>query len=119
MHRNHLLIFYPQISFSFFSSVLETGKIYELGLSFLKKMTRNASEHRDIPFETLLKNYIKVLNFALLKSIAKVICLKAVSSADAKVARQADHTTLRAVNQLVLIMSEEHHVSAHNLLPDM
>ncbi len=96
-----------------------TGKIHEQGLSFLKKMARNASEHRDIPFETLLKYYIKVLNFALLKNIAKVICLKAVCSADAKVARQAANTTLRVVNELVLVMSEEPHVSAHNIFPDM
>ncbi len=40
-------------------------------------------------------------------------------SVDAKVARQATNTTLQAVNELVLIMSEEPHVSAHNLLPDM
>ena len=39
-------------------------------------------------------------------------------SADAKVARQAANTALRAVNELVLVMSsEEPHVSAHNLLP--
>ncbi len=42
-------------------------------------------------------------------------------SADVKVARQGllDNTTLRAVNELVLVMSEEPHVSAHNLLSDM
>ncbi len=62
-----------------------------------------ASEHRDIPFETLLKYYIKVLIFALLKNIAKLI--KAVCSAD--------------VNELVLVMPEEPYVSAHNHLPDM
>ncbi len=50
-----------------------TEKIHEQGLGFLKKMARNASDHRDIPFETL-----EVLNFALLKNIANVICLKAV-----------------------------------------
>ncbi len=44
---------------------------------------------------------------------------KAVCSADANVARQATNTTLRAANELVLVMSEEPHVSAHNLLPDM
>ncbi len=82
-------------------------------------MARNASEHQDIPFETLFKYYIKVLNFALLKNIVKVICLKAVYNTDAKLARQATNTTLRAVNELVLVMSEESHVSAHNLLPDM
>ncbi len=49
-------------------------------------MARSASEHRDIPFETLLKYYIKVLSCALLKNIIKVICLKAVCSVDAKVA---------------------------------
>ncbi len=91
-----------------------TGKIHEQGLSFLKKMARNASEHRDIPFETLLKYYIKVLNFALLKNIAKVICLKAVCSADAKVARQVANTF---ITEIVLVMSKEPHVSAHNILP--
>ncbi len=40
-------------------------------------------------------------------------------SADVKVARQGllDNTTLRAVAELFLVMSEEPHVSAHNLLP--
>ncbi len=52
-----------------------------------------------------------------LKSIA-LPCrlLLRVMYADAKVARQAANTTLRAVNELVLDMSEEPHVSAHNLL---
>ncbi len=45
--------------------------------------------------------------------------MKAACSADAKVARQAANTTLRALNELVLVMSEEPHVSTHNLLPDM
>ena len=40
-----------------------------------------------------------------------------VCIADAKVARQAANTTLRAVDELVLIMSEKPHVSTHNLLP--
>ena len=70
-------------------------------------MVHNASEHRGIPLETLLKYYIEILNFALLKNIAKVICLKAVCNTDAKLARQATNTTLRAVNELVLIMSED------------
>ncbi len=61
------------------------------------------------------KIHIKVLSFALLNNIAKVICFKFVCSADAKVARQAANTTLRAVNELVFIMSEEPHVSAHNI----
>ena len=69
-------------------------------------MAGNASEHRGISFETLLNYYIKILNFALLKNFAKVICLKAVCTADAKVAKQAANTTLRAVNELVLVMSE-------------
>ena len=57
----------------------------------------------------------------LLKPIDKVTCLKAVCSADVKVARQGllDNTTLRAVAELFLVMSEEPHVSVHNLLPDM
>ena len=38
--------------------------------------------------------------------------LKAVCSTDA-------NTTLLAVNELVLIMSEEPHVSVHKILPDM
>ncbi len=67
-------------------------------------MARNASEHRDIPFETLLKFDVKVLIFALLKNIIKVKWLKAVCSADTKVARQAANTTLRAVNELVLVI---------------
>ena len=33
--------------------------------------------------------------------------------------RQAANSTLRAVNERVLIMSEEPQVSAHNILPDM
>ncbi len=34
-------------------------------------------------------------------------------SADAKVTRQAANTTLRVVNELVLIMTEEPHMSAY------
>ena len=32
---------------------------------------------------------------------------------------KAANTTIRVFNELVLIMSEEPHVSAHNILPDM
>ncbi len=82
-------------------------------------MARNASEHRDIPEQTLFKYYIKVLNFTLLRNIAKVICLKAVCSVDAKSARQGTNATLRAVNKLVHTMSEQPHVSLCNIFPDM
>ena len=54
-----------------FVSFIMLYTIHEQGLSFLKKMARNASEHREIPLETLLKYYIKVLNFALLKILPK------------------------------------------------
>ncbi len=51
--------------------------------------------------------------------VTRSIPLSNVLCSDAKVARQAANTTLRAVNELVLVMSEEPHVSAHNPLPDM
>ncbi len=94
-----------------------TGKIHKNGLNLLRIMARNASEHRDIPEQSLFKYYIKVLNFTLLRNIAKVICLKAVCSVDAKSARQG--ATLRAVNKLVHIMSEQPHVPLCNIFPDM
>ena len=47
------------------------------------------------------------------------MCTITVCSADAKVGRQAANSKLRAANKLVLIMSEEPHMSAYNLLPDM
>ena len=61
---------------------------------------------------TFVEYYGKCLNFALIKQVsyliyfktveitnfAKVICLKAVCSADANVARQAANTKLRAVS---------------------
>ena len=78
-------------------------------------MARNASEHREIPEQVLFKYYIKDLNFTLLKSITKIICLKAVCSVDAKSARQGTRATLRAVNKLVLTMSEQPHVSVHDI----
>ncbi len=89
-----------------------TGKIHRNGLNLLRIMARNASEHRDIPEQTLFKYYIKVLNFTLLRNITKVICLKAVCSVDAKSARQGTDATLRAVNKLIHTMSEQPHVSS-------
>ena len=96
-----------------------TGKIHRNGINLLRTMARNASEHRDIPEQTLFKYYIKVLNFTMIKSVAKVICLKAVCSVDAKSARHGTNATLRAVNRLVLSMSEQPHVSLHHIFPDM
>jgi hypothetical protein len=96
-----------------------TGKIHKNGINLLRTMARNASEHRDIPEQTLFKYYIKVLNFTMIKSVAKVICLKAVCSVDTKSARQGTNATLRAVNKLVLSMSEQPHVSLHHIFPDM
>ena len=55
----------------------------------------------------------------MIKSVAKVICLKAVCSVDAKSARQGTNATLRAVNRLVLSMSEQPHVSLHHIFQDM
>ena len=66
-------------------------------------MTRNASEHRDIPEHTLFKYYIKVLNFTLLRNIAKVICLKAIFRCQVCQTNAALH----AVNKLVLTMSRQ------------
>ncbi len=93
-----------------------TGRIHKNGLNLLRIMARNASEHREIPEQVLFKYYIKVLNFTLLKNIAKVICLKAVCSVDTKSARQGTHATLRAVNKLVLTMSEQPHVSFYDIV---
>ncbi len=40
-------------------------------------------------------------------------------SVDAKSARQGTNAPLRAVNKLVHTMSEQPHVSLHNIFPDM
>ncbi len=73
-------------------------------------MARNASEHRDIPEQILLKYFIKVLNFILLKNIANVMS----EGVDAKAAMKA--AILRAINKLVNIKSEQPHV-LHTILP--
>ena len=87
-----------------------TGRIHSHGLSLLRRMARHASELRNIPEQVLFKYYIKVLNFTLLKHLAKIVYLKATCNADAKSVRQSSNTTLRAVNRLVYTMSEQPHV---------
>ena len=57
-----------------------TGKIHKEAVSFLTKLANHAEESRGISATTLLKYYIKLLNAALTKQVARVVCLKSLES---------------------------------------
>ena len=57
-----------------------TGKIHRDGVLFLTKLANHASEVRGLSATTLLKYYYKLLNVALIKQVARVICLKSLES---------------------------------------
>ncbi len=67
--RNKNITFVPFILYS-------TGKIHKNGISFLTKLANHAEEARGISATTLLKYYIKLLNVALIKQVARAVSLK-------------------------------------------
>ncbi len=70
-----------------------TGKIHKDGISFLTKLANHAEESRGISATTLLKYYIKLLNVALVKQVARAVCLKALECAFS--------TTSSGINQAI------------------
>ncbi len=60
-----------------------TGRIHKDAMAFLKKLARHAHDARNIPEATLLKYYIKVLNFTLIKEAANTIYIKSLESVSA------------------------------------
>ena len=110
--KNKGIIFVPFIMNS-------TGKIHQQGLTLLRRMAHNASTLRNIPAQTLYKYYIKVMTFTLIRQTTRTILLKAVGNHNLQVATQVSNKTMREVNKLVHVMSEQPHVSAHNIFPDM
>jgi len=99
--------------------ITSTGKIHQQGLTLLSRMAHHASAIRNIPAKTLYKYYIKVMNLTLFRQVTRTILLKAVGNHDKQVARQISDNTMRSVNRLVHVMSEQPHLSAHNIFPDM
>ena len=57
-----------------------TGKIHKDGMSFLRSLAKYGHEARQISQDTLLKYYIKLLNFALIKQVSYTIYAKSIES---------------------------------------
>ena len=57
-----------------------TGMIHEDGEKFLKSLAKHAEEARNIPANTLLKYYYKILNFTVIKEAARIIYAKSLES---------------------------------------
>lgn len=60
-----------------------TGKIHKDGMSFLRSLAKYGHEARQISPDTLLKYYIKLLNFALIKQVSYTIYAKSIESLNA------------------------------------
>jgi len=70
-HRN--VKFVPFIMYS-------NGKIHKDGMSFLRSIAKYGHDARHISQATLLKYYIKLLNFALIKQVSYTIYAKSIES---------------------------------------
>ncbi len=57
-----------------------TGKIHKEGMNFLKSHAKHGEDARHISQGTLLKYYIKLLNFALIKQVSYTIYAKSIES---------------------------------------
>ena len=60
--------------------IYTTGMIHNDGVSFLKSLAKHASEARNVPVNTLLKYYFKILNFTMIKEAARIIYAKSLES---------------------------------------
>lgn len=70
---NRGIIFVPFIIFS-------TGKIHMDGMRFLNQLAKHGQEARDIDQQVLVKYYVKLINFALIKEATHTIYVKAIES---------------------------------------
>ena len=60
--------------------VYSTGKIHKDGMAFLRSLAKHAQDVRQISQDTLVKYYVKCLNFALIKQVSYSIYAKTVES---------------------------------------
>jgi hypothetical protein len=57
-----------------------TGKIHKDGMAFLRSLAKHAHDARNISQDTLVKYYVKCLNFALIKQVSYSIYAKTIAS---------------------------------------